>query len=86
MISLRFLIPEFHGSARRYCKHCLSFPARITTVLDFRGSNAVAVGRDRSFNGRGMLLANPHFPWVGGMRFYEMHLTIPGHNHKVVEY
>ncbi|MCF5798502.1 acylase [Pseudomonas sp. PA-1-5A] len=43
-----------------------------------RGSNAVAVGRDRSFNGRGMLLANPHFPWVGGMRFYEMHLTIPG--------
>lgn len=43
-----------------------------------RGSNAVAVGRDRSFNGRGMLLANPHFPWVGGMRFYEMHLTLPG--------
>lgn len=43
-----------------------------------RGSNAVAIGRDRSFNGRGMLLANPHFPWVGGMRFYQMHLTIPG--------
>ena len=43
-----------------------------------RGSNAVAEGRDRSFNGRGMLLANPHFPWVGGMRFYQMHLTIPG--------
>ena len=43
-----------------------------------RGSNAVAVGRDRSFNGRGMLLANPHFPWMGGMRFYQMHLTIPG--------
>lgn len=43
-----------------------------------RGSNALAVGRERSFNGRGMLLANPHFPWVGGMRFYQMHLTIPG--------
>jgi acyl-homoserine-lactone acylase len=43
-----------------------------------RGSNAVAVGRDLSFNGRGMLLANPHFPWSGGMRFYQMHLTIPG--------
>lgn len=42
-----------------------------------RGSNAVAIGGDRSFNGRGMLLANPHFPWVGGMRFYQMHLTIP---------
>lgn len=43
-----------------------------------RGSNAVAVGGERSFNGRGMLLANPHFPWGGGMRFYQMHLTIPG--------
>ncbi|MBX8473046.1 acylase [Pseudomonas sp. RIT778] len=43
-----------------------------------RGSNAVAVGSERSLNGRGMLLANPHFPWVGGMRFYQMHLTIPG--------
>ncbi|MFH7422825.1 penicillin acylase family protein, partial [Pseudomonas syringae pv. tagetis] len=27
---------------------------------------------------RGMLLANPHFPWGGGMRLYQMHLTIPG--------
>jgi acyl-homoserine-lactone acylase len=43
-----------------------------------RGSNGVAIGRDRSFNGRGLLLGNPHFPWVGGMRFYQMHLTIPG--------
>lgn len=43
-----------------------------------RGSNAVAIGRERLNTGRAMLLANPHFPWVGGMRFYEMHLTIPG--------
>ncbi|MBC3475159.1 penicillin acylase family protein [Pseudomonas taiwanensis] len=43
-----------------------------------RGSNAVAVGAERSANGRGLLLANPHFPWVGGMRFYQMQLTIPG--------
>lgn len=43
-----------------------------------RGSNAVAVGHERSASGRGMLLANPHFPWVGGMRFYQMHLTVPG--------
>lgn len=42
-----------------------------------RGSNAVAVGGERSFNGRGLLLGNPHFPWVGGLRFYQMHLTIP---------
>ncbi|MHC6225932.1 bifunctional acylase PvdQ [Pseudomonas sp. X10] len=43
-----------------------------------RGSNAVAVGGERSFNGRGLLLANPHFPWMGGLRFYQMQLTIPG--------
>jgi len=43
-----------------------------------RGSNAVAIGAQRSANGRGLLLANPHFPWMGGMRFYQMQLTIPG--------
>lgn len=42
------------------------------------GSNAVAVGRERSENGKGLLLANPHFPWHGGLRMYQMHLTIPG--------
>lgn len=42
------------------------------------GSNAVAVGRARSENGKGLLLANPHFPWHGGLRMYQMHLTIPG--------
>lgn len=29
------------------------------------GSNAIAVGRERSENGKGLLLANPHFPWQG---------------------
>jgi len=43
-----------------------------------RGSNAIALGSERSANGRGLLLANPHFPWVGGLRFYQMHLTIAG--------
>ncbi|MGE8417979.1 acylase [Pseudomonas sp.] len=43
-----------------------------------RGSNAVAVGSERSATGYGMLLANPHFPWAGGMRFYQMQLTLPG--------
>jgi len=52
--------------------------ARMKSFALERGSNAVAIGRDQSANGRGMLLANPHFPWVGGMRFYQMHLTIPG--------
>ncbi|MFK4754341.1 bifunctional acylase PvdQ [Oceanobacter antarcticus] len=43
------------------------------------GSNAIAVGKARSSNGNGLLLANPHFPWgAGAQRFYQMHLTIPG--------
>ncbi|MDF3931824.1 acylase [Pseudomonas citronellolis] len=42
------------------------------------GSNAIAVGSERSADGGGLLLANPHFPWYGALRFYQMHLRIPG--------
>ena len=42
------------------------------------GSNAVALGSDATANHRGMLLGNPHFPWIGSERFYQSHLTIPG--------
>jgi acyl-homoserine-lactone acylase len=43
------------------------------------GSNAIAIGsegtRDHT---HGMLLGNPHFPWVGDERFYQAQMTIPG--------
>ncbi|MFO1273194.1 MAG: penicillin acylase family protein [Rubrivivax sp.] len=42
------------------------------------GSNAWAFGKDSTDNGRGLLLGNPHFPWVGVNRFWQMHLTVPG--------
>src|SRR5213078_2155778 len=42
------------------------------------GSNAVAVGSAGTSNGAGLLLGNPHFPWHGPERFYQMQLTIPG--------
>lgn len=42
------------------------------------GSNAWAFGRDTTANGRGVLLGNPHFPWAGVNRFWQVHLTIPG--------
>lgn len=42
------------------------------------GSNAWAFGKETTANGRGMLLGNPHFPWVGVNRFWQMHLTVPG--------
>jgi len=42
------------------------------------GSNAWAFGKDVTANGSGMLLGNPHFPWVGVNRFWQSHLTVPG--------
>ncbi|HWC36392.1 MAG TPA: penicillin acylase family protein [Mycobacteriales bacterium] len=43
------------------------------------GSNAVAVGsagtRDHT---HGLLLGNPHFPWIGPERFYDAQITVPG--------
>ena len=48
-------------------------------MRDYEGeSNGWAIGSDRSEGGRGMLVANPHYPWVGSSRFWEKHLTIPG--------
>lgn len=41
-------------------------------------SNGWAIGADRSESGHGMLIANPHFPWEGELRFWESHLTVPG--------
>jgi acyl-homoserine-lactone acylase len=52
---------------------------REAGLLDSKlGSNAWAFGRDSTTNGSGLLLANPHFPWAGVNRFWQMHLTIPG--------
>ena len=42
------------------------------------GSNGWAFGRNATPDGTGVLLGNPHFPWVGSNRFWQMHLTIPG--------
>ena len=42
------------------------------------GSNGWAFGRDVTPDGSGVLLGNPHFPWIGENRFWQLHLTIPG--------
>jgi acyl-homoserine-lactone acylase len=41
-------------------------------------SNGWAIGKDLAAGKRGMLIANPHYPWVGSNRFWEKHLTVPG--------
>lgn len=42
------------------------------------GSNAIGIGRSASVGRTGLVLGNPHFPWVGDRRFYQQQLTIPG--------
>lgn len=42
------------------------------------GSNGWGLGKDKTENGRGMVLGNPHFPHTGNLRFWQSHLTIPG--------
>lgn len=42
------------------------------------GSNGWAFGGDATTGGKGLVVANPHFPWTGPYRFYEAQLTIPG--------
>jgi acyl-homoserine-lactone acylase len=42
------------------------------------GSNGWALGRDATRDHTGMLLANPHWPWAGHARYYQVQLTIPG--------
>lgn len=58
--------------------------AAVAALARFRltdprlGSNGWAFGSEVTSNGRGVLLGNPHFPWRGVNRFWEMHLQIPG--------
>jgi acyl-homoserine-lactone acylase len=54
----------------------VEFPELVTTDV---GSNGWAVGSRRTESGSGgLLVANPHFPWEGELRFTEMQLTVPG--------
>ncbi|GBF59383.1 acyl-homoserine lactone acylase PvdQ [Candidatus Phycosocius bacilliformis] len=42
------------------------------------GSNGWAFGAETTANGKGLIVGNPHFPWAGTSRFYQLHITIPG--------
>lgn len=43
------------------------------------GSNAWGIGGDTSEQGKGALLANPHFPYTGHRRLYQVQMTVPGY-------
>ncbi|MEQ1503404.1 MAG: penicillin acylase family protein, partial [Myxococcota bacterium] len=57
-------------------------PPPLSELEPFRdpriGSNGWAIGKDRTENGRGMLLSNTHFPASGELQWWESHLTVPG--------
>lgn len=42
------------------------------------GSNALALGKEVTASGRGILLGNPHYPWTSTDRFFQAHMSIPG--------
>jgi len=42
------------------------------------GSNMYAFGSEVTESGKGIQFGNPHFPWFGGERLYQVHLTVPG--------
>lgn len=54
--------------------------AELDAALDrsATGSNAIAVGSRGTARGDAVLIANPHFPWQGRLRFWEARLTMPG--------
>lgn len=52
-----------------------------TVHNNLMGSNGLAVGGEDATNGGGVVLANPHFPWQGGERFWEMNVEISGQYH-----
>lgn len=59
----------------------LSLPKLPQVHSNLMGSNGLAVGGEDATNGGGVLLANPHFPWHGAERFWEMNLEVPGRYH-----
>ncbi len=60
----------------------VSSPAQVRAanreMASLKGSNAWAIGPNRSASGHPLLLANPHLPWSDFWLFYEAHLTAPG--------
>lgn len=50
-------------------------PVGGSTTSESLASNAWAIGKERSADGAGMLIGNPHFPWQGELRFSEVQLT-----------
>ncbi len=65
------------GSNLASASQDLSFP-QVSQHEDLRfGSNGWAFGSDATADGKGLLIGNPHFPWEGPARFWQLHVQGP---------
>jgi len=70
-----------YGKAQNIIANVKAVSAKFgSTDIDLGdlGSNGWGLGKDKTENGKGTVLANPHFPHTGHLRFYQSHITIPG--------
>ena len=75
--SSRALMEAMVGAAPPGAK-VAAVPDRPLDDIGGLGSNGVAVGGDGARGARALLLSNTHFPSGTDVRWYELHLTIPG--------
>lgn len=79
LASSRNFLPAMAIAAPPSASHQLATPnINISATIEGIGSNGWALGQEKTADARSMLLANPHFPWDGELRFFQQHLTIPG--------
>lgn len=71
-------VAQFVGAAQPPGGPAVHHPDGPLIPTDHPGSNGWALGGDATVDGRGIVVANPHFPWYGDGRFWECHLTVPG--------
>src|SRR5205085_3830501 len=72
-------LPLGGGSPLNVQKTAGALAQKLPDALGAIGSNAVAIGKAGTRDHKhGLLLGNPHFPWVGTERFYQTQMTVPG--------
>ncbi|CAN5899613.1 N-acyl homoserine lactone acylase QqaR [soil metagenome] len=72
------LLPSAQPPTATPVSHTTGGSAALGSVQPSVASNGWAIGAERSAEDGGMLVGNPHFPWEGQLRFWEVHLTVPG--------
>jgi acyl-homoserine-lactone acylase len=79
LASSRNFLPAMAIAAPPFASQQLATPnIKISATIEGIGSNGWALGQQKTAGAHSMLLANPHFPWDGELRFFQQHLTIPG--------